>query len=55
MNNNNTTNNKPDKKNNQNNDVQFFNDTLGENASEEYKSESYSNAMKNDTRNSGIK
>lgn len=47
--------NKPDKKNNENNDVQFFNDTLGENASEEFKSDRYANAMENDTRNSGIK
>lgn len=47
--------NKPDKKGNQNNDVQFFNDNLGENASEEFKSESYSNAMANDNRNTGKK
>ncbi|WP_163195483.1 hypothetical protein [Clostridium thermarum] len=53
--NHNSTKNKPDKKNNQNNDVQFYNDTLGENASEEFNSENYSNAMKKDTRNSGIK
>jgi hypothetical protein len=53
MNNKNT--NKPDKKGKQNNDVQFFNDNLGENASEEFKSENYSNALKNDNRNSGIK
>ena len=39
---------------NNNNQVEFYNNTLGENASEEHRSEEYSNAQK-DNRNSGIK
>lgn len=35
----------------QNKGVEFYNDQIGENASEEYKSEKYANAFKNDTEN----
>ncbi|NLM36049.1 MAG: hypothetical protein GX206_11470 [Clostridiales bacterium] len=46
---------KANKEINNKSDVEFFNDNLGENASEELKSEAYSNALKNDFRNSGMK
>ena len=36
-------------------DVEDNNDQLGENASEEYKSEEYSNAMKNEGKKKSIK
>jgi hypothetical protein len=35
--------------------VEVFNDQLGENASEEYKSEEYSNAFQNKNKNKSIK
>jgi hypothetical protein len=42
-------------KNNSDQDVEVFNDQLGENASEEYKSEEYSNSLQNKNKNKGIK
>jgi hypothetical protein len=41
------------KKNNTKRDVEDNNDQLGENASEEFKSEEYSNAMKNENKKKG--
>lgn len=35
--------------------LEDHNDQLGENASEEYKSEEYSNAFKNENKNKGLK
>jgi hypothetical protein len=46
-----SNNNNNSQKNNSKRDVEHFNDQLGENASEEYRSEEYSNALKNDTKN----
>lgn len=40
---------------NSKNQVEFYNDNLGENASEEFRSENYSNALKNESRNSSMK
>lgn len=35
--------------------LENFNDQLGENASEEYKSEEYANSFKNENKNKGFK
>lgn len=46
---------KSNKEINNKNELAFYNDTLGENASEEFKSEDYSNALNNKSKNSGMK
>jgi hypothetical protein len=42
-------------KNQNQDDIEVYNDQLGENASEEYKSEEYSNAVQNKNKNKSIK
>lgn len=42
-------------KNKNQDDIEVYNDQLGENASEEYKSEEYSNAMQNKSKNKSTK
>jgi hypothetical protein len=43
------------KKDTRNEKLENFNDQLGENASEEYKSEEYANAFKNENKNKSVK
>jgi hypothetical protein len=52
---NNSKNKNNNKKNIKNENLTAHNDQLGENASEEYRSEDYANAMKNKVDNKGLK